>query len=49
MIWYSHVLKNFQQFVVIFRVKGFGVINKAEVGVFLELSCFLMIQQMLAI
>ena len=40
MIWYSHVLKNFQQFVVIFRVKGFGVINKAEVDVSLELSCF---------
>ena len=40
MVWYSHVLKNFQQFVVMFRDKGFGVINKAEVGVFLELSCF---------
>ena len=40
MVWYSHVLKNFQQFVVMFRDKSFGVINKAEVGVFLELSCF---------
>ena len=37
MVWYSHVLKNFQQFVVIFRVKGFGVINKAEIYVFMEL------------
>ena len=37
---YSHILKNFPQFVVIHRVKGFGVVNKAEVDVFLELSCF---------
>ena len=40
MVWYSHVLKNFQQFVVMFRDKSFGVINKAEVGVFLKFSCF---------
>ena len=40
MIWYSHLLKNFPQFVVIYTVKGFGTINKAEVDVFLELSCF---------
>jgi len=37
---YSHLLKNFPQFVVIYTVKGFGVINKAEIDVFLELSCF---------
>ena len=40
MIWYSHLLRNFPQFVVIYTVKGFGIINKAEVDVFLELSCF---------
>ena len=40
MVWYSHLLKNFPQFVVIYTVKGFGVVNKAEVNVFLELSCF---------
>ena len=40
MVRYSHLLKNFQQFVVIHTVKGFGVVNKAEVDVFLELSCF---------
>ena len=40
MVWYSHLLKNFPQFVVIHTVKGFGVINKAEVDVFLEFSCF---------
>ena len=37
---YSHLFKNFLQFVVIYIVKGFGIINKAEVDVFLELSCF---------
>ena len=37
--WYSHLFKNFQ-FVVIHTVKGFGIVNKAEVDVFLELSCF---------
>ena len=40
MLWYSHLLKNLPQFVVIHTVKGFGVVNKAEVDVFLELSCF---------
>ena len=40
MVWYSFSFKNFPQFVVIRTVKGFGVINKAEVDVFLELSCF---------
>ena len=40
MVWYSHLFKNFPQFVVIQTVKGFGVVNKAEVDVFLELSCF---------
>ena len=40
MVWYSHILKNFPQFVVIHTVKGFGVVNKAEVDVYLELSCF---------
>ena len=40
MIWYSHLLKNFPQFAVIHTVKGFGVVNKAEVDDFLELSCF---------
>ena len=39
-VWYSHVFKNFPQFVVINTVKGFGVVSKAEVGVFLEFSCF---------
>ena len=41
MVWYFHLLKNFLQFVVIHTVKGFGVVNEAEVDVFLELSCFL--------
>ena len=40
MVWCSHLLKKFPKFVVIPTVKGFGVINKAEVDVFLELSCF---------
>ena len=40
MVWYSHLFKNFPQFVVIHTVKGFGIVNKAEVDVFLELSCF---------
>ena len=40
-VWYSHLFKNFPQFVVIYTVKSFGVINKAEVDVLLELSCFL--------
>ena len=39
-VWYSHLFKNFPQFVVIQTVKGFGIVNKAEVDAFLELSCF---------
>ena len=38
--WYSHLLKNFSQFNVIHTIKGFGIVNKAETHVFLELSCF---------
>ena len=41
MVWYSHLFKNFPQFVVILTVKGFGIVNKAEIDVFLKLSCFL--------
>ena len=40
MVWYSHLLKNFQQFVVVHAVKGFDLVNEAEIDVFLELSCF---------
>ena len=44
MVWYSHLFKNFAQFVVIYTVKGFGIVNKAETlelwNSFLELSCF---------
>ena len=40
MVWYSRLLQNFPQFIVIHTVKGFGIVNKAEVDVFLELSCF---------
>ena len=40
MVWYSHLLKNFPQFTVIHTVKGFGIVNRAETDVFLELSCF---------
>ena len=39
-VWYSHLLKNFPQFIVIHIVKGFGIVNKAEIDVFLEFSCF---------
>src|SRR5574340_1254088 len=39
-VWYSHLLKNCPQFIVIHTVKGFGIVNKAETGDFLELSCF---------
>ena len=39
-VWYSHLFQNFQQFVVIHTVKGFSIVHKAEVDVFLELSCF---------
>ena len=40
MVWYFHLLKNFPQFIVIHTVRGFGIANKAEIDVFLELSCF---------
>ena len=40
MVWYSHLLKNFPPFIVIHTVKGFGIVNKAEIDVFLKLSCF---------
>ena len=39
-VWYSHVFQNFPKFIVIHTVKGFGIVNKAEIDVFLELSCF---------
>ena len=39
-VWYSHLFQNFPQFIVIHTVKGFGIVNKAEINVFLELSCF---------
>ena len=39
-VWYSHLFKNFPQFVVIHTVKGFGIVNKAEVDIFLVFSCF---------
>ena len=40
MVWYSHLLKNFPQFVVIHTIKEFAIADKAEVDVFLELFCF---------
>ena len=40
MVWYSHLFQDFPQFIVIHTVKGFGIVNRAEIGVFLELSCF---------
>ena len=40
-VWYSHFFQNFPQLIVIHTVKGFGLVNKAEIDVFLELSCFL--------
>ena len=48
-VWYSYLLKNFPHFVVIRIVKGFSTVKEAKVDVFLEFSCFSMIQQMLAI
>ena len=49
MVWYPHVFQNFPQFIVIHTVKDFGIVNKAEIGVFLEVFAFSMIQRMLAI
>ena len=40
MVWYSHLFQNFPQFIVIHAVKGFGIVNKAEIDVFLEFSWF---------
>ena len=40
MFWYSNLFKNFPQFIVIHTVKGFGIVNKVEIDVFLEISCF---------
>ena len=40
MVWYSHLFQNFPQFIVIHTVKGFSIVNKSEINVFLELSCF---------
>ena len=40
MVWYSHLFQNFPHVIVIHTVKGFGIVNKAEIDVFLELSCF---------
>ena len=40
MVWYSHLFQNFPQFIVIHTVKGFGIVNKAEIDIFLEFSCF---------
>ena len=40
MVWYSHLFQNCPQFIVIHTIKGFGIVNKAEIDVFLELSCF---------
>ena len=40
MVWYSHLFQNFPQFIASRTVKGFGIVNKAEIDVFLELSCF---------
>ena len=48
-VWYSHLFKNLPEFVVIHTVKGIGIVNKAEVDVFLKLSALSMIQQMLPI
>ena len=39
-VWYSHLFQNFPQFIVIHTVKGFGIVNKAEINAFLEFSCF---------
>ena len=46
---YSHLFQNFRQFIVIHTVKGFGIVNKAEIDAFLDLSCFFHDQWMLAI
>ena len=45
MVWYSHLFKNFPEFIAIQAVKGFGIVDKAEVDVFLELSCFFVVNK----
>ena len=40
MVWYAHLFQNFLQFIVMHTIKGFSIVNKAEIDVFLELSCF---------
>ena len=40
MVWYSHLFQNVPQFIVVHTFKGFGIVNKADIDVFLELSCF---------
>ena len=40
MVWYSYLFQNFPQFIALHTVKGFGIVNRAEIDVFLELSCF---------
>ena len=40
MVWYADLFQNFPQFIAIHKVKGFGIVNKAEIDVFLELACF---------
>ena len=40
MVWYSHLFQNFPQFIMIHTIKGFGIVNKAQIDIFLELSCF---------
>ena len=48
-VWYSHLFQNFPQFIVIHTVKGFGILNKAEIDIFSGTLAFSMIQRMLAI
>ena len=45
MVWYSHLFKNFPEFIAIQAVKGFGIVDKAEVDVFLEPSCFFVVNK----
>ena len=48
-VWYSHLFQNFPRFILIHTIKGFAIVNEAEIDVFLELSCFFDVQQMLAV
>ena len=48
-VWYSHLFQNFPQFIVIHTVKGFGIVSKSEIDIFLAFLAFSMIQQMLEI